>query len=117
LCGDPPSWEIDTWLMSCRVLGRKVEQAMLDKVAREAAVRGVRRLVGRYIPTAKNAIVAEHYGNLGFRRASAKDGGQTLWEMDVDTYSTPPLPMTSEDRFIQPASDNRSDLTTSDPGN
>ena len=58
--------ELDSWLMSCRVLGRRVEEAMLQVVAGEAARRGARRIFGRYIPTAKNGMVADLYSRLGF---------------------------------------------------
>jgi FkbH-like protein len=57
---------IDTWLMSCRVLGRQVEPATLNLIAQEAARLGARRLVGDYIPTKKNAMVEDHYARLGF---------------------------------------------------
>jgi FkbH-like protein len=115
LSGDPPAWEIDTWLMSCRVLGRKVEQAMLTKTVCEAAARGIRRLIGRYFPTAKNGMVAEHYRKLGFRQASAEAGGKTVWEMEVGDYSPPPLPMICEDRFSQSVSGNPSGLSFAEP--
>ena len=58
--------EIDTWLMSCRVLGRGVEAACLNLIAAEAAARGAQRLIGRYRATEKNAMVADHYPGLGF---------------------------------------------------
>lgn len=57
---------IDTWLMSCRVLGRGVEGATLNLVAAEAQRLGADRLVGEYRPTAKNGMVSEHYVKLGF---------------------------------------------------
>ena len=57
---------IDTWLMSCRVLGRGVEAATLNVVAAEARRLGARRLVGEYRPTAKNGMVRDHYLKLGF---------------------------------------------------
>ncbi len=96
---DSATWEIDTWLMSCRVLGRKVEQAMLAKVVSEAAKRGIRRLIGIYIPTAKNGMVAEHYRRFGFRRVSGENSSQTMWELDVSEYFPPAVPMQCEDRF------------------
>jgi FkbH-like protein len=58
--------DLDTWLMSCRVLGRGVEEATLNIIASEAERRGARKLVGTYIPTAKNSIVKDHYAKLGF---------------------------------------------------
>ena len=57
---------IDLWLMSCRVLGRKVEEAILADVAARARALGARRLIGEYRPTAKNALVRELYPRLGY---------------------------------------------------
>jgi FkbH-like protein len=64
---------LDTWLMSCRVLGRCVEEATLNVVVAEARRLGARRLIGIYRPTAKNTIVSEHYAKLGFG-AMSHDG-------------------------------------------
>jgi FkbH-like protein len=58
---------IDLWLMSCRVLGRKVEEAILADVAARARGLGAKRLIGEYCPTAKNALVRELYPRLGFQ--------------------------------------------------
>lgn len=65
---------IDLWLMSCRVLGRKVEDAiMADLVARARAL-GARRLIGEYIATAKNELVSDLYPRLGFTKLDDRDG-------------------------------------------
>ncbi len=77
------SWDIDTWLMSCRVLGRKVEAALLTELIREAQARGIRKLLGSYLPTAKNALVRDHYRALGFRLIEEMADGATRWELDV----------------------------------
>jgi len=66
---------IDTWLMSCRVLGRRVEEAMLAEIVRLGRSFGVRRIVGIYIPTAKNHMVSEHYPKLGFAELDAAPDG------------------------------------------
>ena len=58
--------ELDTFLMSCRVLGRGVETTFLALLTDELRVRGVDEVVGRYVPTAKNALVAELYSRHGF---------------------------------------------------
>lgn len=58
--------DLDTWLMSCRVLGRQVEQATLHLVAQEARRLEAHSLVGTYLPTSKNGMVREHYEKLGF---------------------------------------------------
>jgi FkbH-like protein len=83
--GKGGDWDIDTWLMSCRVLGRGVEQAMLDLLIQEVLNRGGNRLVGFYIPTAKNAMVREHYPGLGFRAFENYGQGDTRWALDLES--------------------------------
>lgn len=63
---DPLTWEIDTWLMSCRVIGRGMEQFMLHMLVEAAQRRAVQLIRGVYIPTAKNAMVSDLYPRLGF---------------------------------------------------
>ncbi|HEV2619748.1 MAG TPA: HAD-IIIC family phosphatase [Acidobacteriaceae bacterium] len=79
---------IDLWLMSCRVLKREVEVAMLDALAGCASAAGIERLMGYYVPTKKNGMVAEHYGRLGFELVST-DGatGATVWTLDLAGYT------------------------------
>ncbi len=89
------TWEIDTWLMSCRVLGRRVEEAMLAAVAAAARERGITRLIGIYVPTAKNAMVADHYAKLGFAKRD-ETNGVTRFELDLSGYAVPTLPMRVE---------------------
>jgi predicted enzyme involved in methoxymalonyl-ACP biosynthesis len=84
---------IDTWLMSCRVLGRKVEEAVLDELVRAARERGVRRLVGTYLPTERNKLVEDFYGRLGFALLERKDNGATHWALAVDVYAPRDLPL------------------------
>ncbi len=62
------AWEIDTWLMSCRTLGRQMEKFMFDRMIEAAQEHGIRTLTGVYRPTAKNKMVAGLYDLLGFRR-------------------------------------------------
>ena len=59
-------WDIDTWLMSCRVLGRRVENAVLKTIAGYARSHGATALTGSYIPSAKNQMVKDHYQKLCF---------------------------------------------------
>jgi FkbH-like protein len=92
-----PAWSddefvIDTWLMSCRVLGRGVEAASLNVLANQASRRGARSLIGEYRPTNKNRMVAEHYPKLGFVPASPppdapKDA--TYWRFDLAAGTVP----------------------------
>jgi FkbH-like protein len=77
---------LDIWLMSCRVLGRQVEEATMNIVASESARVGAARLVGEYLPTKKNSMVREHYGKLGFKCLSTGDDGATKWCMELASY-------------------------------
>jgi FkbH-like protein len=56
---------VDTWLMSCRVLGRRLEEVMFAALVHYAAKNGYTELVGEYIPTAKNGLAADLYDRLG----------------------------------------------------
>jgi FkbH-like protein len=74
---------LDTWLMSCRVLGRKVEEATMNVVMQEASRLGAQIVVGEYRATAKNGMVREHYRKLGFLPEPSKSQGRDLWAGDV----------------------------------
>jgi FkbH-like protein len=76
--------EVETWLMSCRVLGRTVEHALLAHLIELAARLKQTRIRGRYVPTAKNALVKDHYARLGFTCIAEADGG-SRWERAVAT--------------------------------
>jgi FkbH-like protein len=69
---------VDTLLLSCRVIGRHVETALLAFVAEWAEGQGVALLEGEFIPTAKNAPAADFYDRHGFRKASS-EGAATRW--------------------------------------
>jgi FkbH-like protein len=73
---------IDLWLMSCRVLGRKVEEAILADLAVRARAIGARRLVGEYIPSAKNALVRDLYPRLGFDEVG-RNGVNVLYALPL----------------------------------
>lgn len=81
------AWAIDTFLLSCRVMGRTVEDAFLAVVAHEV---DASRLVGEYRPTAKNSVVRDLYQRLGFHRTESDGDGQ-LWELEkpVTRLKTP----------------------------
>jgi FkbH-like protein len=87
------TWEIDTWLMSCRVLGRRVEHMVLRELLIHARQAGLRKLLGTYRPTEKNKLVVDHYAKLGFTRVSEGDGGITRWELAVDSEEPEAAPM------------------------
>jgi FkbH-like protein len=77
------SLSVDTWVMSCRVLQRGVEHFARNELVRLARAQGCTHLLGTYAPTAKNAMVKDHYASLGFKPAGV-DGDQTYWELEVD---------------------------------
>jgi FkbH-like protein len=81
---------IDLWLMSCRVLKRGVEHCLLNHLCDLAKARGLRRLRGEYIPTAKNAMVRRHYAELGFTEVASDDTGRTTWELPLDGWTALP---------------------------
>lgn len=85
---------IDTWLMSCRVLGRQVETATLNLIAAQAIKAGAKRLVGEYRPTAKNGMVKDHYKRLGFALCEATSDGISRAVLDLADFSPAEVIMT-----------------------
>lgn len=75
--------DIILWLMSCRVLKRDMEFAMMDAMASECLKRGVTTLRGHYYPTAKNKMVKDFYAKQGFILVSEDEAGNGLWELDL----------------------------------
>jgi FkbH-like protein len=88
------TWEIDTWLMSCRVLGRCVENMVLRELVHHADRRNIHTLVGIYRPTDRNKLVERHYEKLGFILRDQPADGSTVWEFDVRNARIDPAPMT-----------------------
>ena len=78
---------IRLWLMSCRVLKRGMEDAMMDTLVAEAAARGIKTIVGYYYPTAKNAMVREFYAQFGFAKTAEDADGNTTWTLDAAAYA------------------------------
>jgi FkbH-like protein len=91
--GEPKVWEIDTWLMSCRVLGRKVEHMVLREIVEHARNTGVTKLVGTYLPTDRNTLVADHFARLGFAKVEEEVSGKTRWELLVENADPESAPM------------------------
>ena len=74
---------VDTWVMSCRVLQRGVDQLAVELLLGEAQKRGCRRLTGAYIPTPKNQMVANLYGSMGFALEQTDADGTTHWARSI----------------------------------
>jgi FkbH-like protein len=73
---------VDTWIMSCRVLGRGVESLVLNAIVAAAEADRIGRVVGEYLPSAKNGMVKDHYAKLGFAREL-----DNRWFLDVASFS------------------------------
>ena len=86
-------WEIDSWLMSCRVLGRKVEDAVLNELVRAGRAAGKNGLTGIFRDSGRNELAHELYPKLGFLFANEEDR-ETRWRLDFAGYVEHPVPMT-----------------------
>lgn len=75
---------VDSWFMSCRVLKRGMENFTLNMMVEVAKAKGYKKIIGEYLPTAKNGMVADHYTNLGFERVKGLDTAK--YELDVTNY-------------------------------
>ena len=83
---DNEELHIDLWLMSCRVLKRDMEYAMMDTLVKKAVSHGIRTIYGYYYPTSKNKMVKEFYGLLGFEKVSEEEKA-TVWRFQLpDEY-------------------------------
>ena len=74
---------IRLWLMSCRVLKRDMEFAMMKELVREASHQGIKTIYGYYYPTAKNKMVQSFYDKQGFTKQQEDKDGNTVWRLDI----------------------------------
>lgn len=81
---EPSTLFIDTWFMSCRVLKRGMENFTLNTIIAWAKKNGFKKVVGEYLPTQKNGMVADHYTNLGFTKRAESQTDQ--WVLDINDY-------------------------------
>jgi FkbH-like protein len=86
------AWSIDTWVMSCRVLQRGVEHAVMQELAERAAACGARALAGTFRPTARNALVKDFYPRLGFT-PTAESNGAVTYRLPLPATIAGPGPM------------------------
>ncbi|MBQ1517511.1 MAG: HAD-IIIC family phosphatase [Clostridia bacterium] len=77
---------MDLWLMSCRVLKRDMEFAMLDTLVQKCREQNIETIRGYYYPTAKNNMVRELYKTFGFDKISEDENGNTVWQLDIAGY-------------------------------
>ena len=77
---------MDLWLMSCRVLKRDMEFAMLDRLVERCREQEIKTIKGYYYPTAKNGMVKDLYGRFGFEKISEDENGNSVWQLDTSSY-------------------------------
>ena len=77
--------DIDLWIMSCRVLKRDLENAMMNTLVKKAKEKGIKKIVGYYYKTEKNSMVKDFYKNFAFKLINEKNE-DTIWELDVSKY-------------------------------
>ena len=80
---DGRTLHLELWLMSCRVLKRDMEYAMLDSIVQACRGCGIGTIMGYYYPTAKNGMVREFYADMGFTRLREEPDGSTVWRFDI----------------------------------
>ena len=80
-----PTLRIDTWLMSCRVIARTVEEFCLNCLVESARSLGYSRLVGQYLPTKKNLLVSDLYDRLGFQRTGEADDTSVSYLVNIES--------------------------------
>ena len=77
---------IDTFLLSCRVLGRKVEEVALDQALKQAKSRGAKTVLGEFIPTAKNHQTEDFYKHAGFQLVEQQPNGSKDFVLPLDSW-------------------------------
>lgn len=85
--------ELVTWLMSCRVIARRLEEFVLDQLVEVAREAGLATIRGRYVPTKKNGLVARHYESLGFSLAEELPDGSSTWRLEVEEHAASDAPI------------------------
>ena len=77
---------LDLWLMSCRVLKRNLEYAMMDELVKICTAKGINEIFGYYYPTLKNSMVKELYSELGMTKVSEETDGSSVWHLMTNQY-------------------------------
>lgn len=78
--------DVNLWIMSCRVLKRNMEQAMMDQFVNVCKNRNVKKIIGHFYPTTKNKMVKNFYGAMGYIKEKEDNEGNSDWVMYLDEY-------------------------------
>ena len=89
-------WHIDSWLMSCRVLKRGVEDQVMNELFKQAALEGIEVITGEYIPTNRNVLVENFYDNFGFKKILGKSDDAVCYELKVTEF----VPKTTQIKLV-----------------
>jgi FkbH-like protein len=100
--GEPAALDLDTWVMSCRVFGRQLEDEAMNVAVETARARGVKTFRAIYIPTARNGVVKDLYARLGFApvHGAAAAEGATEWRLDLDKYVSRKTSISRQPDFV-----------------
>ena len=90
---------IRLWLMSCRVLKRGLEDAVMNTLVETAKSKNIRQIFGYYYSTAKNGMTRNFYAEMGFELYSQEDKGRAVWSLDPDSYQRKTTYMETELSF------------------
>jgi predicted enzyme involved in methoxymalonyl-ACP biosynthesis len=75
--------KVRNWLMSCRILGRGMEECILANAIRHGQALAVASIEAEYLPTAKNGMVAGFYPRLGFETVERRESGAVRYRLDL----------------------------------
>jgi FkbH-like protein len=93
--GEASTLEIDTWVMSCRVFGRQLEDEAMNIAVEAVAARGVAALRADFVPTERNGVTSGLYAKLGFRRVPTDSpGAAERWLLEISDYIARPTLIT-----------------------
>ncbi len=95
----PTEWEIDTWLLSCRVLQRKVEEAICNRIVEDAKRAGAKKVIGTFLSTERNSIAKDLFQRLGFDSSGVTQDG-TRWVLDVDRFTPFDVPIAQRRELV-----------------
>jgi len=83
---DSDALHIDLWLMSCRVLKREMEYAMLDRLVEICEKNGIKTIYGYYYKTAKNSMVKNLFSDFGFEKTNEDDEENASFRLEINNY-------------------------------
>ena len=88
MTGSPTSAEIDSFLLSCRVLGKNIENVFLKYILKQLKQEGVRQMASTYVPTLKNSQASNFYDNNGFTLGETHSEGVQKYSCSMDNLDT-----------------------------